>query len=85
MDTFGQPMTNLLDATEDKAKGYFILDDANLDVYPRGSEEAPEAHNQCFMSPVFRTKTRSSQLSVDMGKSCSNLLIRKVCELKVCI
>ena len=78
MDTFGQPMTNPLETTEDKAEEDAILDDANLDVYPGGSEESPEAYNQCFLTPVFRTKTRSSQLSVGMDKSSSNHLIRKV-------
>ena len=78
MDTFGQPMANPLEAIEDKAEEDSILDDANLDVYPEGSEEAPEAYNQCFLTPVFRTKTRSSQLFVGMGKSSSNHLIRKV-------
>ena len=44
MDTFGQPMANSLEALEDKADEDSILDDANLDVYPGGSEE--EAYNQ---------------------------------------
>ena len=78
MDSFGQPMTNPLEALEDKAEKDSILDDANLDVYPGGSEEAPEAYNQFFLTPVFRTKTRLSQLSVGMGKSSSNHSIRKV-------
>jgi hypothetical protein len=41
MDTFGQPMANPLEAIGDKAEEDSILDDANLDVYPGGSE-APE-------------------------------------------
>ena len=85
MDTFGQPMTNPLEATENKAEEDAILDDANLDVYPGGSEEEPEAYNQCFLTPNFGTKTSSSQLSVDMSKSCSSPLTRKVCEWKACI
>ena len=48
IDTFGQPMANPLEATEDKAEEDNILDDSNLDVYPGGSEETPEAYNQCF-------------------------------------
>ena len=43
-------MTNPLEATEDKAEEDSILDDANLDVYPGGSEESPEAYNQCFLT-----------------------------------
>ena len=58
MDTFGDPMANLLDAIEDKADEDSILDDANLDVYPGASEEESEAYDQCFFTLVFRTKTR---------------------------
>ena len=50
MDTFGQPMTISLEATEDKAEEDSNLDDANLDVYLGGSEEAPETYNQ-FSGP----------------------------------
>ena len=78
MDTIGQPMENPLEAIEDEAEEDSILDDANLDVYSGGSEEASEAYNQCFLTPVFRIKTRSSQFFVGMGKSSSNHLIRKV-------
>ena len=78
IDTFGQPMTNPLEAVEDKADEDSVLDDANLDVYPGGSKEAPEAYTQCFLTPAFLTKTHSSQLSVGMGKSSSIHLIRKV-------
>ena len=53
MDTFGQPMTNPLESTEDKAEEDSILDDANLDVYPGGSEEAPETYNQCLFDSSF--------------------------------
>ena len=48
MDTFCQPMANFLEAIEDKVEEVSILNDANLDVIPRGSEEAPEAYNQFF-------------------------------------
>ena len=78
MDIFSQPMANPLEAIEDKAEEDSILDDANWDVYPGASEEAPTAYNQCFLTSVFRTKTRSSQLFAGMGKSSSNHLIRKV-------
>ena len=44
MDIFSQPMANPLEAIEDKAEEDSILDDANL----VGSEEEPEAYNQCF-------------------------------------
>ena len=53
MDTFGQPMANPLEALEDKAEEDAILDDVNFDVYPGGSEEAPEAYNQCFFDHSF--------------------------------
>ena len=49
MDTFGTPMTNPLEAIEDKAEEDSVLDDANLDVYLEASEEEPEAYNQCFL------------------------------------
>ena len=29
------------------------MDDSNLDVYPGGSDESPEAYNQCFFDPDF--------------------------------
>ena len=53
MDNYGQLMMNPLEDTEDKAEEDAILDDANLDVYPGGSEESPEAYNQCFFDPDF--------------------------------
>ena len=75
MDTFGQPMANPLEAIEDKAEEDSILDDANLDVYPR---KIQERIINIFLTLVFRTKTRSSRLSVSMVKFFSSYLIRKV-------
>ena len=49
MDIYGTPMSNPLDAIEDKAEEDEILDDAYLDVYPEASDEEPEAYNQCFL------------------------------------
>ena len=46
-------MTNPLETTEDKAEEDSILDDANLDLCPGGSEEETEAYNQCFFDPSF--------------------------------
>ena len=62
MDTFGQPMKNPMEATEDKAEEDSILDDANLDVYPWGSEESPEAYNQFFW-PQISGPRRASHFS----------------------
>ena len=60
---------NALDAIEDKAEEDQILDNANLDVYPEAVVEEPEAYNQCVLTLVFWTKTRSSQWSVGMANS----------------
>ena len=53
MDTFGNPMSNPLDAINDKAEEDQIIDDANLDVYPEATVEEPEAYNQCFLTLIL--------------------------------
>ena len=58
MNTFGVPISNPLDAVNDKDVDDKLLDDASIDVYPEGSEEEPEACNQ-FFDLIFRSKCSS--------------------------
>ena len=59
MDTFGNPMPNPLDAIEDKTEEDKILDDENLDVYPRWKRKKRIINVVLIL--IFQTKTRLSQ------------------------
>ena len=60
IDTFGTPKANPLNAIEDNAEEDKILDDANLDVYPKHQKKNRKLIIN-FFTMIFRTKTRSSQ------------------------
>jgi hypothetical protein len=58
IDTFGTKLSNPLESAEDKAEEDNLLEDSTIEVYPESKIEGGEPHNQCFLTLIFRTKSR---------------------------